>query len=187
MPEEINNNIVAKAKAGEDSALTAIYETYQPKIQKFLYYRVGNLHAAEDLTTEVFLRVIENLPKYRVSDIPFQAWIFQIARNLAIDYFRRQSVRRHEQIDESVPCNGDGPDAIVNHTLVAERLREALDHLTDGQSDVLVMRFISGLSIAETAQSLNRSEGAVKALQARGLEAMNRVLSQKMVSYDESA
>lgn len=184
MPEEINNSIVARAKAGEDSALTAIYETYQPKIQRFLYYRVGNLHAAEDLTTEVFLRVLENLPNYRMGDIPFQAWIYQIARNLAIDYFRRQNVRKHDDIDERIPCNGDGPEIIVGHSLLADRLREALGRLTDGQSDVLVMRFISGLSIAETAQSLEKSEGAVKALQARGLEAMQRVLTQKMVSYE---
>lgn len=181
MAELISNSIVAKAIAGDDSALTTIYETFQPKIQRFLYYRVGDPLAAEDLTTEVFLRVIEKIPKYRIKDVPLQAWIFQIARNLAVDYFRRQSIRSHLELDPTLPANGDGPDTQVARQLAGEHLKAALGQLTDGQSDVLTLRFISGLSIAETAQTLNKSESAVKALQARGLEALHRVLSNQMV------
>lgn len=184
MAEHISNSTIARARAGDDTALTAIYEAYQPKIQRFLYYRVGDRHAAEDLTTEVFLRVIENLPDYRIQDAPLQAWIFQIARNLAIDHFRRQSVRDHLALDASFPANGDGPDTIAARSLVGDQLRGALDQLTEGQADVIVLRFISALSIAETAQTLNKSESAVKALQARGLEALHRVLSNRMVSYE---
>lgn len=184
MAELISNSTVAKAKAGDDSALTAIYEAFQPKVHRFLYYRVGDALAAEDLTTEVFLRVIEKIPKYRIKDVPLQAWIFQIARNLAVDHFRRQSVRNHLELDANIPLNGDGPDAVVARQLVSDQLRAALEQLTEGQCDVITLRFISGLSIAETAQTVEKSESAVKALQARGLEALHRVLSNHAVVYE---
>src|SRR5690606_28785626 len=132
--------------------------------------------------TEVFLRVIENLPRYQIREVPLQAWIFQIARNLAIDYFRKQRVRNHQELDANFPSNHDGPDIVAARRMVSDQLRSALEQLTDGQSDVIILRFISGFSIAETAQTLSKSESAVKALQARGLEALSRVLSDQKVS-----
>ena len=185
MAEEVGNSTVAKAMAGNDAALTAIYEVYQPKIHRFLYYRVGDALAAEDLTTEVFLRVIENLPRYQIREVPLQAWIFQIARNLAVDYFRKQRVRNHQQLDANVPSSIDGPDIVAARSMVSDQLRAALEQLTDGQSDVIILRFISGFSIAETAQTLSKSESAVKALQARGLETLHSVLSDHTVSYEK--
>ena len=184
MAEQISNSTIARAKAGDDAALTAIYELYLPKIQRFLYYRVGDRHAAEDLTTEVFLRVIGNIGQYRIQAAPLQAWIFQIARNIAIDHFRRQGVRNHLELDSRLAANGDGPDTIAARSLLCDQLRGALEQLTEGQADVVILRFISGLSISETARTLDKSESAVKALQARGLEALHRILSNHMVAYE---
>ena len=184
MPELITNSTIAQAKAGDDSALTAIYRLYQPKVQRFFYYRVGDRYVAEDLTTEVFLRVIEKLPQYRIQQAPLQAWIFQIARNLAVDHFRRQNVRNDVGLDVSIPTNGDGPDALTARSLVSDELRSAVELLTESQADVIVLRFISGLSIAETAQTLEKSESAVKSLQSRGLEALHRVLANREVAYE---
>ena len=184
MPELISNSTVAQAKAGDDSALTAIYQHYQPKVQRFLYYRVGDRCDAEDLTTEVFLRVSENLPQYRIQQAPIQAWIFQIARNLAVDHFRRQKVRNNVELDISIPTNGDGPDTFAARSMVSDELRSAVDQLTESQADVIVLRFISGLTIAETAKTLEKSESAIKSLQSRGLEALHRVLSNREVAYE---
>ena len=184
MPEQISNSTIAQAKAGNDSALTAIYQSYQPKVQRFLYYRIGDRHIAEDLTTEVFLRVIENLPQYRIQDTPLKAWIFQIARNLAVDHFRRQNVRNNVELDLTIPTNGDGPDSLAARSLVCDELRNAVEQLTESQADVIVLRFISGMSIAETAQTLQKSESAVKSLQSRGLEALHRVLSHREMAYE---
>ena len=186
MAEQISNSLITLAKSGDDAALTAIYQHLQPKVLRFLHYRVGDPQAAEALTTEVFLRVIEKLPQYRIREAPLQAWVFQIARNLAIDHFRRQGVRNHVLLDANIRANGDGPDVAAGRSLVRDELRNAVNHLTEGQADVIILRFISGMSIAETAETLNKSEGAVKALQARGLEAMHRILSSRKVSYERN-
>jgi len=186
MSLQINKSTIARAKAGDESATVAIYEAYRAKVQRYFHYRVGHRQAAEDLTTEVFLRVIENLPNYRQQNVPFQAWLFQIARNLAVDYFRRQSVRDHVPLDERITSNGEAPDSFVARSLVGEELQQALQRLTDGQSDVIVMRFIADMSIAEVAGALNKSESAVKSLQARGLEALHRILTQRKVVHERS-
>ena len=186
MSPQINKSIIARAKAGDESATVAIYEAYRAKVQRYFHYRVGHRQAAEDLTTDVFLRVIENLPDYRQQGVPFQAWLFQIARNLAVDYFRRQSVRDHVPLDEKLRSNGEAPDSFVARSLVGEELQQALQRLTNGQSDVIVMRFIADMSIAEVAGALNKSESAVKSLQARGLEALHRILSHRKVVYEET-
>ena len=186
MSPQINKSTIARAKAGDESATVAIYEAYRAKVQRYLHYRIGHQQAAEDLTTEVFLRVIEHLPDYRQQDVPFQAWLFQIARNLAVDHFRRQSVRDHVPLDDKLKSNGEAPDSYVARSLVGEELQQALQRLTDGQSDVIVMRFIADMSIAEVAGALNKSESAVKSLQARGLEALHRILSQRRVVYEQT-
>lgn len=184
MAEQINKSIIASAKSGDEAALTAIYDAYKQKVQRYLYYRIGHAQTAEDLTTEVFLRVIENLADYRFQDVPFQAWVFQIARNLAVDHFRRQRVRNHLPLDHTLPANGDGPDAIAARSVTAEQLSGALQNLTDGQRDVIVMRFISEMPIADVAQALDKSESAVKGLQSRGLDALSRILSKRKVTHD---
>ncbi|HSM55471.1 MAG TPA: sigma-70 family RNA polymerase sigma factor [Candidatus Sulfomarinibacteraceae bacterium] len=184
MREQIHKSMIARAKSGDDAALTAIYDAYKQKVQRYLYYRIGNLHTAEDLTTEVFLRVIENLPAYRFQEAPFQAWVFQIARNLAVDHFRRQQHRNHLPLDTTLPANGDGPDALAARSVTSEQLSSALHQLTDGQRDVIVLRFIAEMTIADVAQALGKSESAVKGLQARGLEALNRVLSKRKVTHE---
>lgn len=186
MTLQINKSIIARAKAGDESATVAIYEAYREKVQRYLHYRIGHRQAAEDLTNDVFLRVIEYLPDYRQQDVPFQAWLFQIARNLAVDYFRKQRVRDHLPLDEQISSNGEAPDSYVARSLVGEELQQALQRLTDGQSDVIVMRFIADMSIAEVAGALNKSESAVKSLQARGLEALHRILSQRRVVYEQT-
>jgi RNA polymerase sigma-70 factor (ECF subfamily) len=182
MPEDINKSTIARAKAGDEVALAAIYEAYKSKIQRFLYYRVGDRQAAEDLTTDVFLRMLEHLEGYRMQGTPFQAWLFQIARNLAVDYFRKQGVRNHLALQPTMPANGDSPDTVVARSLTNDQLRRALQQLTDGQSDVIVLRFIAGMSIAEVAETLEKSESAVKSLQARGLDALHNRLSQWKVA-----
>lgn len=185
MPEDITKSTIARAKAGDEAALGALYEAYKSKIQRFLYYRVGDRQAAEDLTTEVFLRMLEHLEGYRMQGTPFQAWLFQIARNLAVDYFRKQNVRNHLSLEPTMPANGDSPDTVAARSLTNDRLRRALQQLTEGQSDVIVLRFIAGMSIAEVAETLEKSESAVKSLQARGLDALHNRLSQWKVAHEK--
>jgi RNA polymerase sigma-70 factor (ECF subfamily) len=184
MSLEPTKGMIARAKVGDEAALVSIYEWYKPRVQRFLHYRIGNRFVAEDLTTEVFLRVLEHLPQYRFQGASFQAWVFQIARNLAVDYFRKQRVRDHEPLDETLVADGAAPEGAAARWMQNEELREALQSLTEAQFDVIVMRFIADMSIADVAQSMGKSESAVKSLQARGLETLYEQLSARKVTYE---
>jgi RNA polymerase sigma-70 factor (ECF subfamily) len=183
MVDLLNEQLIERAKNGDKKAMAVIYRTLRAKVHRYLYFRVGDREAAEDLTTDVFLRVIENLHRYEPRQHPFQAWVFQIARNLVVDHFRRQKVRNHQVLEDHFEAQGTSPDHAVALSLNSERLQRALLELTETQCDVLVLRFVLDMPIAEVAHTLKRSESAVKSLQARGLASLARILMTRTVDY----
>lgn len=179
MPERVTQHTIKRAKSGDKSAITELYQQYKPEIYRYLYYKVGKAQLAEDLTADVFIRVLENLHQYQPRTAPFQAWVFRIARNLTIDHYRRMNTRNHLYLNESLPSEQGDPEAAADRSLTVNQLQHALRRLTDDQSDVIILRFIADMPIKQVAQALNKSESAVKALQARGLEALQRILRQR--------
>jgi RNA polymerase sigma-70 factor (ECF subfamily) len=181
----IDTNIIRGAQAGQPEQVSALYEHYHAGIFRYLYYRVGDHQTAEDLTSEVFLRMIRNLGRYRLQDssAPFQAWLFQIAHNLAADHFRQASHHPQVTLNEDLAAADLAPDARVEGRLSHANLRQALDRLNDDQRDVVVLRFVVGFPIAEVARVLHKSEDAVKGLQRRGLSALRERLSDLEASY----
>jgi len=181
----IDTNTILGAQAGRPDQVTTLYEHYHAGIFRYLYYRVGDRQTAEDLTSEVFLRMIRNLGGYRLqgSSAPFQAWLFQIAHNLATDHFRRTSNHPQVTLAESLAAVDPEPDAGIERRLTHEHLRLALSRLNEDQRDVVVLRFVVGLPITEVAHTLHKSEDAVKGLQRRGLSALKDILSDLEVSY----
>ena len=177
MTEELSFEVVRLAREGDSAAMTELYEHYRSRIYGYLFYRVGDTHQAEDLTAEVFLRVVEKLPGYRFQAIPFQAWLFQIARNLAIDHYRKTNAHPMVELDANLITNHESPEQATERSVIARQLKQALDRLTTEQCDVIVLRFLVGMPVQQVAETLNKSEGSVKALQARGLEALHRMLS----------
>jgi RNA polymerase sigma-70 factor, ECF subfamily len=183
MSEEVTAAVIKRAQSGDTTALTDLYLHYKSDVYRYLYYRVGRSQLAEDLTTEVFIRVMEHLPRYRMNQTSFRAWLFRIARNLTIDYMRKMRIRDHVELDENMPSDHVGPETAVDHNLTIAHLQHALRSLTADQCDVIVLRFVAGMPIKEVAHSLNKSESAIKALQARGLEALQRTLVPQKVSH----
>jgi RNA polymerase sigma-70 factor (ECF subfamily) len=179
----LNGDLIRRAQEGEPSVVGEIYERYQRGIYRYLYYRVGDLQTAEDLTSEVFLRMIEKLPNYSGRTLTFQAWLFQIARNLSIDHYRRMSIRKNVQLEDEYPEEGDQPLDMIMKELTSEKLYHALVKLPDNQRDVLVMRFIVGLPVREVAQTLHKSENSVKGLQRRALKSVRNILIEWEVTY----
>jgi RNA polymerase sigma-70 factor (ECF subfamily) len=176
--------LVIKAKHGDTDAIAQLYECYRLAIYRYLYYRTGDSQTAEDLTSDVFLRMINGLANYRLRDVSFQAWLFQIARNLLNDHYRKQNVRNHVQLEENIMEDPQAaPGRPVERTLNSVTLHNALDLLSDEQRDVIVMRFITGLPISEVAETLNKSEDAVKGLQRRALANLRDVLSDWEINY----
>ncbi len=160
-------------------AVGELYDQHQLSIFRYTLSRVGDRHAAEDLTGEVFLRMVKGLPNYRPMQIPFRGWLFRIAHNLVVDHYRKHRSPAPVAIEEAElkgEPEGDPLDAL-ERSINIERLQEVMSRIDPGQCDVLVLRFLSGLSVRETAGAVGKSEAAVKALQHRGLAALRDLLS----------
>ena len=170
--------LLIKAKDGESEAIGELYERYVQVIYRFAFYRLGNSQDAEDLTEEVFIRVLKALPNYRDQGAPFAAFLFRVARNALVD-FRRRPVNKEWQLSlEDNLLRGTLPDPveIIIEDQDNHRIRKTLDQLKDDYRMVLILRFISELSPEETAQVMGRSPGAIRVLQHRALTALRSLL-----------
>lgn len=183
---EAEQALVRRAVDGDERAFAALYDHYLDKIYRFMAYRVADDATAEDLTSEVFLRAWDNLDGYKPGGPPFGAWLFRIARNLAIDHARtRKDATPLEAVADMLPDADPGPAEQAACQLEAQRLRRALNQLTDLQRDVLSLKFIQGMETREVARVLGKRPGAVRALQMRGLQALAEVLGHTRTESDD--
>ncbi|HEY5668871.1 MAG TPA: sigma-70 family RNA polymerase sigma factor [Anaerolineales bacterium] len=183
MLEALNPEQIARAQQGDSATISDLYDRYRLSVYRYLYYKVGDLHAAEDLTSEVFLRMIRSLNSYRPQNSSFEAWLFQIARNLAIDHYRQKNTRGHLSLEEHMIHDTDDPDQKYDRSLTSDLLLKALSRLSEVQRDVIVLRFVNGLPITQVAQTLHKSEDAVKGLQRRALGSLREILTEWEVTY----
>jgi RNA polymerase sigma-70 factor (ECF subfamily) len=170
--------LVELARGGDGEAFGLLYDHYQPSVYRFVYYRTRSQTLAEDLTSETFLRALRNMAGFRWQGKDFGAWLMTIARNLCTDHFKAGRTRL-ELTTEDMGQHDDateGPESTVLAGLTNEILLQALTQLPDEQRDCLVMRFLQGMSIAETAAVLGRSDGAVKQLQLRGVRNLAKLM-----------
>jgi RNA polymerase sigma-70 factor (ECF subfamily) len=176
MPEDQTQVLVERAQRGDGAALAALYDLFAPRVYRFFRFRVAAAEAAEDLTQKVFLKMIEQLPKYEPRGIPFAAWLFRVARNAWIDESRTH--RSWVPIDElhNSPGNSDGPEELAAAAVDAQQLRRAIESLPTDQREVIACRFFAGLSCRETAAQMGRSEGSVRVIQHRAVAALRRRL-----------
>ena len=175
----LNTDLVLRAQKGNAEAIGELFEQYHQPIYRYLYYRTSDPITAEDLTADVFLRMVRALPGYRNQNLPFQAWLFQIARNMAIDYYRKNANHPQVEFHENLPAVSGNPDALVDITLTSAVLAKAVDRLNEDQRDVILLRFVEEMPIALVAQTLNKTEDAVKGLQRRALMALKEFLEFK--------
>lgn len=167
--------LIKRAKSADPHALELIYERYSSAIYRYIFFRVRDAELAEDLRAEVFLRMLEGINRYEDRGWPISAWLYRIAHDRTIDTLRRRYKRPQLPLEEwSDTC--DGPDSTVDAKLDQEELRQTIDQLTESQRQVILMRFMGELSVQEVAQRLGRTEGAIKALQHRGLQNLARML-----------
>jgi RNA polymerase sigma-70 factor, ECF subfamily len=178
------NLIIERAKEGDMQAIGTIYERYHTPVYRYLFFRTGDHATAEDLTSEVFLRVLRALPDYQTRHTPFQAWLFQIARFLTIDHYRKNNRFLLEDLPETLAAETERPENLVNQLLNAELLNQALDTLLPDQREVVLLRFLIGMPIHEVAQTLHKTEDAIKGLQRRGLMALRDALKEMEITYD---
>lgn len=170
--------LVELARKGDCEAFGLLYDHYHGVVYRFLYYRTRSVTVAEDLTSETFFRALRSMTGFRWQGKDFGAWLMTIARNLATDHFKAGRTRL-ELTTEDMSLHDDateGPESVVLAELTNEILLDSLAKLPDEQRDCIVMRFLQGLSIAETAAVLGRSDGAVKQLQLRGIRNLAKLM-----------
>ena len=170
--------LVELARAGDKEAFGLLYDHYQASVYRFLYYRTRSQALAEDLTSETFFRALRSMNGFRWQGKDFGAWLMTIARNLTTDHFKAGRTRLEYATEDMSPHDGatEGPEGAVLASLTNEALLAALKELPHEQQECLIMRFLQGLSIAETALVLDRSPGAVKQLQLRGIRGLAKLL-----------
>jgi RNA polymerase sigma-70 factor (ECF subfamily) len=171
------HHLVKRAQALDEAALCSLFDKYYPKIYNYGLIQLQEAHAAEDLASDVMLKVLESIPKYRSRGVPLSAWVFRIARNRIVDIRRRGSRRREVGLtDTFVDGSSTAPHSAVEKALDYGQVSLALSHLTQVQEQVIVLRFLKDLDVATVAQIIGRSESAVKSLQFRALTSLRRTL-----------
>ena len=168
--------LIERAKRYDPKAISELYKRHVQDIYRYIYYRVGDVNVAEDLTADVFLRALEGLAGFTYRGVPFSAWLYRIAHARVMDHFRQQARRELLPLDERLVATGKGPQATVEARLDCEELQSAIAQLTTDQQQVIILKFVEGLSNAEAARILGKTEGAVKALQHRALNSLQRTM-----------
>jgi RNA polymerase sigma-70 factor (ECF subfamily) len=171
--------LLERATQYDEIALGELYDQYASRVYAYIYRRVGNAHLAEDLTGDVFVRVIQAVQAERFWHTSFQAWLYRIAHNLVVDYYRRQPPAVELELDEQMIANEENLTSTVTKRLSNQFLRTAISRLTPSQQQVLALRFGEGLTARETAEVMDKSTGAIEALQHRALAALRRVLEKE--------
>jgi RNA polymerase sigma-70 factor (ECF subfamily) len=180
-PAEVRE-MVADAQDGDVEAFGRIYDRYNETVFRYIYFRVGSRPLAEDLTSETFLRALRRINSFTWQGRDFGAWLVTIARNLVADHFKsgryrlEMSTAEVLDIDREERSPEGNPEAMVCDKLTNITLLQAVRELNPDQQECIVLRFLQGFSVAETAQAMQKNEGAIKALQYRAVRTLARLL-----------
>ncbi|MFN8482906.1 MAG: sigma-70 family RNA polymerase sigma factor [Anaerolineae bacterium] len=164
---------------GDANAFGQLYERYVDKVYSYIFHRVGNQDDAEDLTSRAFQRAMVNLGAYVDRGVPFSAWLFRIAHNLVANWHRDQRRRPVLALDELIPGRQALPETAAEVAEEEAVLMEAIRSLPADRQTLLIFKFGEGLSNAEIAHRLGRSEGAVKSLYHRTLLSLREELERR--------
>ena len=170
--------LVDLARSGDVEAFGELYDHYNESIYRYIYYRVSSRQVTEDLTSETFFKALRGIGSFQWQGKDFGAWLMTIARNLVLDNAKlaRNRLETPSEILETQTAPVSGPEDEVLSQLTNELLARTLRELPDEQRDCLILRFLQSMSISETAQIMNKTEGAVKQLQLRAVRNLARLL-----------
>lgn len=202
----IERDAVERAARGDQRAVGQLYDAYVEPLFRFCVARVGNETDAEDLTEEIFLKVIRSIDGFEwrplgrpegradgspdggdeVERSPFRAWLFRIARNHVISHYRRQNNRKSEgEVPEWVPDEALGPAELTERSVTIDEVFRVVEALPAAQREVIQLRFGAGLSIAETAEALDKQQTNVKVLQHKGIKRLKELLDAADAAQEE--
>lgn len=179
--------LVERAGHGDQRAIGRLYDAYVAPLYRFCLARVGNETDAEDLTEEIFLKVMRAVGGFEWRPLPlgedggerspFRAWIFRIARNHVVSHYRRTASRPTAgEVPEWIQDERRGPAELAELAMTVDEVFQAVEQLPQAQREVILLRFGSGLSVAETAEALDKNQTNVKVLQHKGVKKLKEIL-----------
>jgi len=182
---EGEKNLIQGAQKGDQECFGKLYDHYIPPIYRFIYMKVSEKQTAEDITHEVFLSAWQNIRKYQPQGFPLSSWLYQIARNRVIDYYR---VKKHHtqievvenELEEISSVEGD-----FDNNIAIEKIKGALKYLTSDQQDVVLMKFMDELTHQEIAAAMKKSAGAVRLIQHRAINELRKRININETSIPE--
>ena len=170
--------LVERAKRGDREALEELYLLHFDRIYSYLHMSVGNRHDAEDLTTQTFLKMLEAIGRFEWKSVPFSAWLFRIAHNLAMDFFRAgKRVQPEEEVPEPPGSEEASAEFHALHSIGRSSMLDLIADLSPEQRQVLTLKFVFDFANGDVAQILGKTEGAVKSLQHRALATLQKHVS----------
>lgn len=180
-------DLITGACGGNSNAFGELYDRHAPRIYRFIFLKIANKNDTEDLLHEVFLAAWRTIGKYKEQEnVPFTSWLYQIARNKIIDYYRQ--VKRNISLDEILKENALPTEFVsaAHHTIVnalnatyeMQAIMNALGRLNDNQQNILILRYIEDLSPEEIGSVLKKTPGAVRLIQHRALKKLKTVIEQ---------
>lgn len=182
-------NLVIRAQAGDEEAIAELFENNLSRIHRYSLKRLGNSQDAEDLASEVFERMLNHLPNYQYKEIPFGGWLYRIAYNLIINKYRKEGLPKKPKVvtvgnlDSSAFTDPANLQEKVEQNIEFERVLRACQRLSPNQRLVIELRFVAGLSSAETAQVLGKTKNNVKVLQSKAIKKLRQIFNGQEESF----
>lgn len=178
-------DLISGACKGENACFGQLYDRYAPRIYRFIFLKTGNKNDTEDLTHEVFLAAWRTIKTYNAHEhIPFTSWLYRIARNRVIDYYR--TTKKNISLDEILQGNTLPAELVsaTDHSITnalhtkfeMQTIINALGRLNDNQHNVLIMRYIEDLSPEEIGNAIGKTAGAVRLIQHRALKQLKTII-----------
>lgn len=173
-------DIIHQAQHGDAEAFGLLYDHYLSPIYRFVYLKVSNVAETQDITHEVFLKAWKNIDQFSDQGHPFSSWLYQIARHHVIDFYRTRKHNLALEVvgEEKVPVV-EMMEQHIDARLDMSRVKQALHRLNDDQQNVVIMRFMEGLSYPEIAEALNKTEGAIRIIQHRAINNLKQIVNEK--------
>jgi RNA polymerase sigma-70 factor (ECF subfamily) len=167
--------LIRLSQQGDTEAYARLYACYVERITRYVYFRVTDHQLAEDITSRIFIKMLEKLKTYQVGQLPLIAWLYRMAHNAVIDHYRtKRTLISLEDVNQAEVRQEDGIEEKLDLQVKSQQLRAALQVLTEEQQRVLILKFIDGLSTREIARRLGKQQGAVRGLQMRALQKLAR-------------
>ena len=171
--------LIRRAQQGDKPAIGELYRLHVDVIYRYIWARVRDDSLTEDLTAQVFLKALEGLPTYKPTGKPFLAWLYRIAYARVVDHWRKQERRVEVPLEDTLPARGPRPGELLEAEADWGTAIDLVAQLTDDQQDVVILRFIGEMSMAEVADTLGKTIGATKAIQYRALATLARLLEKR--------